>query len=88
MLVACVVRPSFAQTTVGTGSSVGAVTDPSGAVVIGAGITITHLGTGQVIRLTTNSSGTILYIPLTTLGSQNCYVTHHLLGRDGYPGRA
>ena len=47
----------FAQTTVGTGSIVGTVSDPSGAVVNGADVTITNLTTGQIIRLTTNSSG-------------------------------
>src|ERR1700686_2617731 len=47
----------FAQTTVGTGSIVGIVNDPSGAVVNGASVTITHVATGQVINLTTNSSG-------------------------------
>src|SRR5207245_11486293 len=50
-------RPLFAQTTVGTGSIVGTVSDPSGAVVIGAKVTITNVATGQVINLTTNSSG-------------------------------
>src|ERR1700674_5996593 len=48
---------SFAQTTVGTGSIVGTVSDPSGAVVSGADVTVTNLATGQIIRLTTNSSG-------------------------------
>src|SRR5437016_2404755 len=52
------VRPSFSQTTVGTGSIVGIVSDPSGAVVIGAEIKITDVATGQVVKLTTNSSGT------------------------------
>ena len=47
----------FAQTTVGTGSIVGTVSDPSGAVVSRVGVTITNLATGQVINLTTNSSG-------------------------------
>jgi len=42
---------------VGTGSIVGTVSDPSGAVVIGAEITITNVATGQVVKLTTNSSG-------------------------------
>lgn len=50
-------RPSFAQTTVGTGSIVGTVSDPSGAVVSGAKVTITNVATGQVIHLLTNSSG-------------------------------
>ena len=46
-----------AQSTVGTGSIVGTVSDPSGAVVSGARITIANNATGQVIELTTNSSG-------------------------------
>lgn len=46
-----------AQTTVGTGSVVGAVSDPSGAIITGAQITITNAATGQVVELTTNSSG-------------------------------
>jgi hypothetical protein len=51
------VCPLSAQTTVGTGSIVGNVTDPSSAVVSGARVTVTNLATGQVISLTTNSSG-------------------------------
>ena len=46
-----------AQTTVGTGSIVGTVTDPSAAVLSGAKVTITNLATGHVMTLTTNSSG-------------------------------
>ncbi|HXM97951.1 MAG TPA: carboxypeptidase regulatory-like domain-containing protein [Candidatus Dormibacteraeota bacterium] len=49
--------PLFAQATVGTGSIVGTVSDPSGAVVAGAQVTIRNAATGQVIELTTNSSG-------------------------------
>ena len=48
---------SLAQTTVGTGSIVGTVTDPSTAVLSGAKVTITNLATGHVMTLTTNSSG-------------------------------
>ena len=48
---------SVAQTTVGTGSIVGTIRDPSGAVVNGAQVTITNVVTGWVIGLTTNSSG-------------------------------
>jgi len=48
----------FAQTTISTGSIVGTVTDPSGALVGGATIFITNKGTGQVITTTTTSSGT------------------------------
>jgi hypothetical protein len=47
----------FAQTTVGTGSIVGTIVDPSGAVVDAAKVAITNVATGHVINLTTNSSG-------------------------------
>jgi len=46
-----------AQTTVSSGSIQGAVTDPTGAVVSGAKVTITNKDTGQVITTTTSSSG-------------------------------
>ncbi|MDP9160894.1 MAG: carboxypeptidase regulatory-like domain-containing protein, partial [Acidobacteriota bacterium] len=45
------------QTTVGTGSIVGTVTDPSGAVVNNAKITITNVDTRQSSNLTTNAAG-------------------------------
>ena len=48
---------SSGQTTVGTGGIVGTVSDPSGALIGGAKVTITNLSTGQVINLTANSSG-------------------------------
>ena len=50
--------PVLAQTTISTGSIVGTVTDPSGAVVSGAKVTITNKATGQVITTTTTSTGT------------------------------
>ncbi len=49
--------PFVAQTTVATGSIVGTVTDPSDAVIIGAGVTISNNATGQKINVTTNSAG-------------------------------
>src|SRR6266567_5597942 len=57
LILSLLLPSAFAQTTVGTGSIVGTVTDPSGAVVSGAKVTITNAGTGQVMNLTTNSSG-------------------------------
>jgi len=48
----------FAQTTVAQGSIQGSVTDPSGAVVSGAKITISNKATGQVNTTTSTSSGT------------------------------
>ena len=47
----------LAQTTVGTGSIVGTVTDPSDAVVSGAKVVIINIQLGQVITRATNSSG-------------------------------
>jgi hypothetical protein len=61
LLVTCVLASStllLAQTTVGQGSIQGTITDPSGAVVGGAKITITHKATGQVITTTSTNSGT------------------------------
>lgn len=49
--------PLLAQTTIDTGSIVGTVSDPSSAVISGAKVSITNVATGQVIALTTNSSG-------------------------------
>jgi hypothetical protein len=41
----------------GTGSIIGTVSDPSGAFISGAEVTITNIASGQVINFTTNSSG-------------------------------
>src|SRR6476469_4649267 len=49
--------PAGAQSTVATGSIQGTVTDPNGAVVPGAAITITNKATGQASKLTSSSSG-------------------------------
>lgn len=48
----------LAQTTVAQGSIQGSVTDPTGAVVGGAKVTITNKANGQVSSTTTSSSGT------------------------------
>jgi hypothetical protein len=49
---------AFAQTTVAQGSIQGTVTDPSGAVVGGAKITISNKATGSVSTTTSSGSGT------------------------------
>jgi Carboxypeptidase regulatory-like domain len=46
-----------AQATIGTGSIVGTVSDPTSAVINGAEVTITNLATGQLTHVSTNSSG-------------------------------
>ena len=48
---------TFAQTTVATGSIVGTVTDPSGALVDGARVVITNIDTNRQISLTSNATG-------------------------------
>src|SRR5215471_15007411 len=48
---------SFSQATISTGSIVGTVTDPSGAVLEGAKVVITNINTSRTIELTTNSAG-------------------------------
>jgi len=55
---------SFAQTTVGTDSIVGTVSDPSGAVISGAKIMIGNVATRHVINLVTNSFGSFNSGPL------------------------
>ena len=47
----------LAQSTVSTGSIIGTVTEPTGAVVSGAKVTLTNTATGQTIDLTSNSAG-------------------------------
>src|SRR6266852_3659975 len=49
---------TFAQPTISPGSIQGTVTDPSGAVVSGARISIRNKGTNQVTETTTTSAGT------------------------------
>ena len=54
----------FGQATVGTGNIVGTVTDPSGAVLGGAKVTIVNINTGQTIDLESNSAGAFNSGPL------------------------
>lgn len=46
-----------AQATISTGSIQGTVTDPSGAAVVGAAVTITNKATAKVVSTETNSTG-------------------------------
>jgi carboxypeptidase family protein len=49
---------TFAQTTISTGSIQGTITDPSGALVQGAKISIQNRGTNKVTETTSTSAGT------------------------------
>jgi len=55
--------PAWAQT-ISTGSIQGTVTDPNGAVIPNAAVTITNKGTGQAIKVTSSGSGTYTSGPL------------------------
>jgi hypothetical protein len=63
-----------AQTTLSTGSIVGTVTDPSGAVVAGAKVVVTNTGTNQTVSLTSNSAGAFSTGPLDP-GTYNVQVS-------------
>src|SRR5208282_3998044 len=63
LLVVCVgsCLPAWAQST-STGSVAGSVTDPTGAVVSGATVTLTDIGTNTARTATTNASGRYIYV--------------------------
>src|SRR5215216_5182197 len=68
LLIALVLFAStFAQSQANTGLIQGTVTDPNGAVVGGASITVKNVGTGFERTVTTNSDG-FFSAPLLPLG--------------------
>src|SRR5215213_11054366 len=56
LLLACFTLPALAQNNKGT--IVGTVTDPNGALVAGAKITVINTATGDTREATTNEDGT------------------------------
>jgi len=65
---------TLAQTTV-TGAISGTVTDPSGAIVVGAQVTLTNLATAETQAQTSNASG-LFQFPLLKPGSYTVAVRH------------
>ena len=63
LLAVCVggALPTWAQST-STGTVAGSVNDPTGAVVAGAAVTLTDLGTNTARTTTTNASGRYIYV--------------------------
>ena len=57
------IPPAWAQT-ISTGSIQGTVTDPNGAVIPNAAVTITNKATGQALKVNTSGSGTFTSGPL------------------------
>lgn len=66
VLAACLVLAYSAQSQTITGSIVGTVTDPSGAVVVGAKVTATNVSTGIATTSSTNQDGlyNIRFLPI------------------------
>jgi hypothetical protein len=64
MLATAVLLTTFAQAQVDTGSITGTVTDPSGAVVNGAKVTLTNVGTGIALSTTTGGDGVFKFSPV------------------------
>jgi hypothetical protein len=58
MLALTTATALWAQSTISTGSIQGTVTDPNGAVVSGAAITITNKATGAAVKISSTASGT------------------------------
>lgn len=68
---------AFAATSMGqvtTGSIVGTVSDPTGAVITGAKVEITSQNTGSVISLVTNDTG-FFKAPFVNPGAYNVKVS-------------
>lgn len=65
LLVLLISSMTVAQSTLATGSITGTVTDPSGAVLAGAKVTITNVDTNQSVELKSNSSGAYNSGPLS-----------------------
>jgi Carboxypeptidase regulatory-like domain len=57
ILVTLTVSALWAQSTISTGSIQGTISDPNGAVVPNAAITITNKATGTNLKITSNSTG-------------------------------
>src|SRR5436305_8639435 len=64
MLVTALLLTTVAQAQVDTGSITGVVSDPSGAVVSGAKVTLTNVGTGTALTTTTGSDGSYKLSPV------------------------
>ena len=63
LLLCCAILPAWAQTT-SMGTMTGVITDPSGAVVPGATITIKDKATGDLQTTSSNSSGRYVFVNL------------------------
>jgi len=85
---------ALAQTTISTGSIQGTVTDPSGALVSGARVTIRNQSTAQGAQQTTNASGVfasgalipggyVVQVEATVFSTEQMRVTVQVNGTSG-----
>ena len=74
LLIAAVMAPSLMAQSLVSGDLTGTVTDPSGAVVSGASVTLKSVATGSTQTTTTNANGTYRF-SLLPPGSYNISVT-------------
>jgi len=67
VVVLCVgsALPAWGQGSSSTGTVAGAVADPQGAVVVGATVTLTDIGTNNSRTTTTNASGRYIFVDVT-----------------------
>jgi len=72
-LLTWALSPAFGQG--GTGEITGLVTDPSGAIVSNASVTLTNSATGQKLVAQTTSAGTYRFPALTVVGVYSLEVT-------------
>ena len=84
LLLSVITVPSLAQTT-STGALSGSVTDPSGAVIVQAQITVTNEGTGEVRKVTSRSDGTYV-VPLLSPGKYRLEVSKTGFKTSIFPG--
>jgi hypothetical protein len=71
-VLACAVTPAFAQT--GSATVQGAVTDPTGAVLPGADVTLTQVDTAVAQKTKTNAAGLYVF-PVAPIGTYKITVT-------------
>jgi hypothetical protein len=73
-LVSVLLASMLSPAQVSKGSISGNVLDASGAVVVGAAVKVTHIGTGQVTTTTSDSSG-LFKLPLLATGTYTVQIT-------------
>ena len=63
-IVLSIISPSRLMAQIDQGSITGVVTDPSGAVIVGAQVTLTSTDTGLALNTKTNASGVYFFTPI------------------------